>query len=168
MPCGANAQSAPHRRALRFNAGIGKAHEETSSTVHERLRRHDADQRAWTDARGWSSSKTPCRQAAQSRSRTPELGSIAGKQRLLWESLAAPARLPFNMLMKQLHPRAMLAIHTRSCWSRQAGSGPTWEPRLRNARSRKASRSSWKISSAGARLGPACAFIDRNGRNLAL
>src|ERR1700747_1326726 len=50
----------------------------------------------------------------------------------------------------------MLAIHARSCWSRQVGSAPTWGPRPQRSRSKKASRSSWKPSSAAAAR-PACA-----------
>jgi NAD(P)-dependent dehydrogenase (short-subunit alcohol dehydrogenase family) len=144
-----------HRIDVLFvNAGICKAHEETPCAVDER----DFVDMMLTNALG------PMRAVELLENLVPangaiavmtsELGSIAGN-RGFWE-LYSSSKAALNMLMKCFSarhagdPRALLLI------ARQAGSAPTWGPRPQRSRSRKASRSSWKMSSAVA-AGPACA-----------
>src|ERR1700686_5769355 len=137
-----------HRIDVLFvNAGLCKAHEETPSAVDER----DFVDMMLTNALG------PMRAVELFENLVPangaiavmtsELGSIAGN-RGFWE-LYSSSKAALNMLMKCSRP-AMPAIHARFCWSRQAGSAPTWGPRPQRSRSKKASRSSWKPSGAGA------------------
>ena len=116
---------------LFVNAGICKAHEETPSTVDER----DFVDMMLTNALG------PMRAVELFENLVPASGLTAPA--IFWSSAVspkteasgsstAPARPPLNMLLDE-RLRAMPSIHARSCWSRQAGSAPTWEPRLQRS-----------------------------------